>query len=117
MAKVRARSVSSFIWILILAVIGTGIFAGAAGYAIGANDLGGQFSIEEVQFVDGLMYGVQVKTEWQDQNKDNQVTAEETQVYTTQRCAGKFFPDQPVAMKGCLAAQGPRPPNGYQFRN
>ena len=115
MATTRSRSVSSFIWILILAVIGTAIFAGGAGYAAGSNDLAGQFSVDQLQFIDGLVYGTQIKTEWLEQNPDAQADSENLRIYTSQRCAGKFFPDQPVAMKGCLVVQEPRPPDGYQF--
>jgi hypothetical protein len=114
-ATARARSVSSFIGILLLAVIGTAVFAGGAGYAAGANNLAGQFSVDQTQFVDGLVYGTQIKTEWVEQNPDKQATSNDFQVYFTQRCAGKFFPALPVAMKGCLAAQQPRPPEGYQY--
>jgi hypothetical protein len=110
--------VSSFIWILVLAIVSTSLFAGTAGYFMGANDLAGEFSPEQVEYVDGLMYGTQVKAEredWLIEFKDKKAPGNDYRAFPGQRCAGKFFPDHPVAMKGCIAAQDPRPPNGYQF--
>jgi hypothetical protein len=118
MDNVRPRSVVSFVWILVLSVIATAIFSLVAGYFIGSNDLAGEFSSDQVMFIDGLVYGTQVKTEreqWVKEFQDEQVPANDIRAYPTQRCAGKFFPDQPVAMKGCIAAQEPRPPKGYQY--
>lgn len=118
MASSRPRSVVSFVWILVCAVVATAIFAGVSGYFIGNEDLAGEFSQDQVQYIDGLVYGTQMKTEreqWVKEFQDKAVPANDIRAYPPQRCAGKFFPDLPVAMKGCLAAQEPRPPKGYQF--
>lgn len=118
MATPQSRSVSSFIWILLLAVVAASLFAGTAGYFMGAEDLAGEFSHDQVEYVDGLMYGTQVKSEreqWVVEFEAKEASAHDYRAFPGQRCAGKFFPDHPVAMKGCIASQEPRPPDGYQF--
>lgn len=118
METTRPRSVVSFVWILVLSVIAAIIFSGVAGYFIGNNDLAGEFSTDQTQFIDGLVYGTQVKTEreqWVQEFQNKHVPANDIRAYPSQRCAGKFFPDQPVAMKGCISAQEPRPSKGYQY--
>ena len=118
MAIPRSRSASSFIGLLIFAVIATATFSGVTGYFVGANDLAGEFSSEQLQYIDGLVYGSYVHTEyvqWKDEESRREVSATDFRAFPGQRCAGKFFPDQPVAMKGCLAAQEPRPEKGYQY--
>lgn len=118
MATSRSRSMSSMLWVLILAVFATALLSGGLGYVLGANDLAGEMSPEQVQFVDGLIFGTQVKIEreeWVEEFGRKEVGGTDFRAFPGQRCAGKFFPDQPVAMKGCLAAQEPRPPKGYQY--
>lgn len=118
MATTRPRSVVSFLWMLIFAVIGSVLLSGTAGYFIGKNNLAGEFSVEQVQFVDGLIAGTEFRVErdqWLEQFKAKRAADNDIRAFPGQRCAGKFFPDQPVAMKGCLAAQEPRPPKGYQY--
>jgi hypothetical protein len=118
MVEKLSRSVSSFITILVCAVVATALFAGTAGFAIGSEDLGGEFSTDQIHYVDGLVFGTQVKVErdqWSAEFKAGKASEGDTRAFPVQRCAGKFFPDHPVAMKGCLAAQEPRPPKGYQY--
>lgn len=113
-----SRSVSSFLWVLVLAVLATALISGGLGYVVGSTDLGGEFSAEQVEFVDGLMYGTELKKDrelWLVQFKADKAAENDQRAFPGQRCAGKFFPDHPVAMKGCLLAQEPRPPKGYQY--
>lgn len=118
MATPRSRSASSFIIILILSVVASALFAGVFGYFVGSRHLAGEFTPQQIEYIDGLVFGIQLKTEreeWEEEFSRKEVAGNDFRAFPGQRCAGKFFPDQPVAMKGCLAAQEPRPPKGYQF--
>ncbi len=113
--RTRGRRLQVTVNVAALAVIGAAAIAGILGYTIGGRQQVYTFTPDQMQFIDGLVAGTQYRADNQEWLKDPDGDPRDERANPDNRCAGDFFPAQPMGMQGCLLALEGRPPEGYKI--
>ena len=110
------RRKGSPIWrVLVPSLLGVAALAFLLGFTSGASQHLNRFSTDQHKFLTGLIQGTEYRAEFEewrvDPNHDPQDPAQEPEG----RCAGDFYPDQPLEMSGCVQALTDPPADGYKL--
>jgi hypothetical protein len=110
------RKPARFLWIFIAGVTAAILLSLAAGYMIGASNVGvGQLNDTQDKFVKGVAQGGIFQGDyltWRDM-PDKEKSIKDVRAFPETRCASEFYPQNPIAMSGCL--QGINPPTNDQY--
>lgn len=109
------RSSRSLLRVLILSVLGSALVAGCLGYVVGSDDHLYNFTTNQNRFIDGLVWGTRYRADFEDWQLTSDKIPGDARQEPEQRCAGRFFPEDPTGMSGCLQALKDRPPEGYKL--
>jgi hypothetical protein len=103
--------------VFIFMLVGALLMGVAITYGIRAREeaKGHPFSAEQLEWIDGVAVGAAYKDQYSTWKATPGHSENDARAFPEIRCAGKFYPSQPVAMKGCVTAVKGRPDNGYQY--
>lgn len=111
--KKTSLSAKRLISLIAMSSIGAAIVGLMVGYFLGAATASTTFTATQAKFIQGVVYGTDMRHDFEDWTNEKAADTDPRSSPKV-RCAARFFPDDAIAMSGCVQALEDPGPGGYK---